>query len=122
NTTLRYMARRFLEMAGAPAVVRHRAWTGCMTTSDVENLAVPGGPLVVDGAPDGFAARSELDGLLGLDLTGHLRDGLRTNLDRATMAASLEGRAPFMNHRLVELACRLPADVKLRHVVGKRVL
>jgi asparagine synthase (glutamine-hydrolysing) len=122
NTTLRYMARRFLEMAGAPAVVRHRAWTGCMTTSDVENLAVPGGPLVVDGAPDGFAARSELDGLLGLDLTGYLRDELLTNLDRATMAASLEGRAPFMNHRLVELACRLPADVKLRHVVGKRVL
>src|SRR5205085_11515228 len=51
-----------------------------------------------------------------------LRDDLLTNLDRATMAASLEGRAPFVNHRLVELACRLPGELKLRRVVGKRVL
>jgi asparagine synthase (glutamine-hydrolysing) len=93
-----------------------------MAAADVGRLAVPGGPLVVDGAPHGFAARSELDRLLGLDLTGYLRDELLTNLDRATMAASLEGRAPFVNHHLVELACRLPGDLKLRHVVGKRVL
>src|SRR5207248_7201697 len=84
NTTLRYMARRFLEMAEAPAVVRHRAWTGCMTAADVDGLAVAGGPLVADGASAGFEARSELDRLLGLDLTGYLRDELLTNLDRAT--------------------------------------
>ena len=122
NTTLRYMARRFLEMAEMPAIVRHRAWTGCMTAVDLEGLAVPGGPLVANDTSDGFAARSELDLLLGLDLTGYLRDELLTSLDRATMAASLEGRAPFMNHRLVELACRLPAELKLRRIVGKRVL
>jgi len=109
-------------MAEAPTVVRHRAWTGCMSAVDVESLAVPGGPLVMDEAPDGFEARSELDRLLGLDLTGYLRDELLTNLDRATMAASLEGRAPFMNHHLVALACRLPAELKLRRLVGKRVL
>jgi asparagine synthase (glutamine-hydrolysing) len=38
------------------------------------------------------------------------------------MAASLEGRAPFVNHHLVELACRLPAELKLRGLLGKRVL
>jgi asparagine synthase (glutamine-hydrolysing) len=122
NITLSYMVRRFLEMAEAPAVVRHRAWTGCMSGADVEALSVPGGPLVMDDPPEGFEARSELDRLLGLDLTGYLRDELLTNLDRATMAASLEGRAPFMNHHLVELACRLPAELKLRRLVGKRVL
>src|SRR5207244_14412 len=113
---------RFLEMADAPAIVRHRTWTGCMSAVDVDALAVPGGPLAVHDRPDTFEARTELDRLLGLDLTGYLRDELLTNLDRATMAASLEGRAPFMDHHLVELACRLPAELKLRGVVGKRVL
>ena len=59
--------------------------------------------------------------LLALDLTGYLPDDLLVNLDRASMAASLEGRAPLLDRQLVEFACRLPAELKLRHVVGKRV-
>ena len=128
NVTFRYLLRRFLELAEAPAVVRHRAWMGAMGDEALRRLTVPGGPLgtarqrghlqAVDVAP----ARTDLDALLGLDLTGYLRDELLTNLDRATMAASLEGRAPFLNHHLVELACRLPAAFKLRGVIGKRVL
>jgi asparagine synthase (glutamine-hydrolysing) len=119
NVTLRYLARRFLELADAPLAVRHRAWTGCMTAADVARLTVALGD---DTPPDALPARTELDALLGVDLTGYLRDELLTNLDRATMAASLEGRAPFVNHHLVELACRLPAGTKLRRFVGKRVL
>jgi asparagine synthase (glutamine-hydrolysing) len=128
NVTFRYLLRRFLELAEAPTVVRHRAWMGAMGEEALRRLTVPGGPLgtvrqrdhlqAVDVAP----ARTDLDALLGLDLTGYLRDELLTNLDRATMAASLEGRAPFLNHHLVELACRLPAALKLRGVIGKRVL
>jgi asparagine synthase (glutamine-hydrolysing) len=105
-----------------------------MSSEDVERLTVPDGPLedadashssarATAAAVDAeFPPRTELDRLLGLDLTGYLRDELLTNLDRATMAASLEGRAPFVNHHLVELACRLPAGLKLRRLVGKRVL
>ena len=128
NMTLRYLLRRFLELAEAPTAVRHRAWMGVMGETQLETLVVPGGRLATNGlaqdveAPDVAPARSELDALLGLDLTGYLRDELLTNLDRATMAASLEGRAPFLNHHLVEFACRLPADLKLRGAIGKRVL
>ena len=125
NVTLRYMARRFLELAEAPAAIRHRAWMGTMSAQMVEGLAVRGGPLDAprDAATlDTPAARSELDALLALDLTGYLRDELLTQLDRATMAASLEGRAPFLDHHLVEFACRLPAHLKLRGPIGKRVL
>jgi asparagine synthase (glutamine-hydrolysing) len=109
-------------MAETPSAVRHRAWTGCMSSDDVAALAGPVSPLVPPADPHALPARSELDALLGLDLVGYLRDDLLTNLDRATMAASLEGRAPFLNHHLVELACRLPAEFKLRGVIGKRVL
>src|SRR5262249_5226901 len=122
NVTAGYMARRFLEMAEAPLAARHRAWTGCMAAADVDALAAPDGPLHTSPAPDAPPARSELDAVLGLDLTGHLRDELLTNLDRMTMAASLGGRAPFLHHHLLELACRLPADLKLRGLIGKRVL
>jgi asparagine synthase (glutamine-hydrolysing) len=128
NITLRYLLRRFLELAEAPTVARHRAWTGVMDQELLEKLIAPSGPLATGSGPDDSdtrqapPARGELDALLGLDLTGYLRDELLTNLDRATMAASLEGRAPFLNHHLVEFACRLPAGLKLRGAIGKRVL
>ena len=35
------------------------------------------------------------------------------------MATSLESRAPFLDHRLVEFSWRLPRELKLRGTVGK---
>jgi asparagine synthase (glutamine-hydrolysing) len=122
NTTLRYLARRFIEEASAAPATRHRAWTGCMSPARLAALVSPGSPLVIPGEPMASAARTEVDALLGLDLEGYLPDDLLAKLDRAGMAASLEGRAPFMNHRLVELACGLPIALKLRGLETKRVL
>ncbi|MBS0394338.1 MAG: asparagine synthase (glutamine-hydrolyzing) [Proteobacteria bacterium] len=42
--------------------------------------------------------------------------------DKMSMAASIETRVPFLDHRLVELAFRLPDDQKIRRGVGKLVL
>jgi len=114
--------RRFLEEADVPAAVRHRAWTGCFSAEALTSLATPGGPLLPPPEPTTPPARTELDMLLGLDLTGYLPDDLLLKVDRATMAASLEGRAPFLDHRLVEFACRLPAELKVHGVTGKVVL
>jgi asparagine synthase (glutamine-hydrolysing) len=122
NTTLRYLARRFVEEATASPAVRHRAWTGCMSPARLAEIVAPGSPLVIPPEPTAFEARTEVDGLLALDLEGYLPDDLLVKLDRAGMAASLEARAPFMNHHLVELACRLPVMLKLRGLETKRVL
>src|SRR5437763_1522953 len=122
NTTLRYLLRRFLEAAEAPAAARHRAWTGCVGAELLTAIAAPGGPLVAPPEPDTPPARTEVDALLALDLTGYLADDLLPKLDRATMAASLEGRAPYLDHHLVELACRLPLALKLHGLSSKRVL
>jgi asparagine synthase (glutamine-hydrolysing) len=43
-------------------------------------------------------------------------------VDKMTMAASVEGRAPFLDHRLVELAARLPLDMHWREGEGKLLL
>ncbi len=43
-------------------------------------------------------------------------------MDRATMASGLEARAPFLDHRLVELACAIPGKLKLRRWKTKYIL
>jgi asparagine synthase (glutamine-hydrolysing) len=122
NTTLRYLARRFVEEAQAPPATRHRAWTGCMSGGRLAALLASGSPLAVPPEPAACVARTEVDALLALDLEGYLPDDLLAKIDRAGMAASLEGRAPFVNHHVVEFACRLPIALKLRGLETKRVL
>jgi asparagine synthase (glutamine-hydrolysing) len=43
-------------------------------------------------------------------------------VDRATMASSLESRAPYLDHRLVEFAASLPIEWKLRRFNKKFIL
>jgi len=53
-----------------------------------------------------------LDRLLYLELMTYLPDDLQVKIDIASMASSLEVRAPLLDYRLVELAARMPADLK----------
>ncbi len=57
-----------------------------------------------------------------LDLVTYLPDDILAKVDRATMAVGLEVRCPLLDHRVVELALRLPASTKWRHGTGKAIL
>src|SRR5262249_48288852 len=55
-----------------------------------------------------------LSRLQDMDLQTYLPGDILTKLDRMTMANSLEGRVPFLDHPLVEFACGVPARLRLR--------
>ena len=57
-----------------------------------------------------------------VDLKTSLADDLLALTDKMTMAMSLECRAPFMDHELVELAARMPAHLKVRGFSMKYIL
>lgn len=57
-----------------------------------------------------------------LDALAYLPDDLCVKTDRATMAASLEARLPFLDHAIVEFAWSLPTKLKIEGETGKTVL
>jgi asparagine synthase (glutamine-hydrolysing) len=66
--------------------------------------------------------RSPLNWMTYLDLNLRLPELLLLRIDKMSMAASLEARVPFLDHKLVELALSIPAAVKTRDGELKHIL
>src|SRR5712692_7784842 len=65
--------------------------------------------------------QSLLSRLLYLDIKTYLVE-LLMKQDQMSMAASIESRVPFLDHKLVEFAARIPAGLKVRYLSGKYLL
>lgn len=55
----------------------------------------------------------DINRMLAIDYMTFLVDNNLTKVDRATMSVSLEGREPFLDHRIIEFAAQLPSHYKL---------
>jgi len=63
-----------------------------------------------------------LAGFMARDLQTNMVDDVLVKVDRASMACSLEVRAPFLDHHVVEFALRIPPEYKLRSGTHKLIL
>jgi len=67
--------------------------------------------LLTDNSPD-LTGLDDVQRMMALDMVTYLPDDILVKVDRAAMAASLETRVPFLDHRVVEFAWTLPMAIK----------
>jgi asparagine synthase (glutamine-hydrolysing) len=60
--------------------------------------------------------------MLFFDTLSYLPDDILAKVDRASMAVGLEGRIPFLDHRVMEFAWQVPLSAKIRNGRGKHIL
>jgi len=130
NLSFDFRAKRFIRGAGLPAGTRHAVWMGSYDAAEQSRLLAPE---VLAACPDeevfdevraydGLNGADAVEPMMRLDATHYLPECVLFKVDRASMAASLEVRAPFLDHTLVEFLTRLPVGLKLRGLTTKYVL
>jgi len=111
------LAKGFLESAGLPFEERYRAYVQVFPLREVQRLLRLDGaaqPDMIEAAFRHASGGDSLNRMLAVDAETMLPDDLLMLTDKMSMATSLECRVPLLDQELVELAARMPEQVKVR--------
>jgi len=122
--------KRFVEALNYPAPRRYLEWIaifnearrGELYTEEFIATLPEADPLEFLAAAFARCRRDPITTASLADLVTYLPCDLMTKVDVASMAHGLECRQPFLDHRVVELAARMPRKLKFRRGRGKRIL
>ncbi len=110
---LEYKITRMLQGSLLDPLEAHFYWNGTFGPAERRALQLDSPltpePLTSPGSEAGY-----LNQFLWLDQLTYLPDDILVKCDRMSMAHSLEVRPPFLDHRIVEFAARLPEPLKIR--------
>lgn len=129
NISLDFRIRRFLAGRGVPLQARHHRWLGSFVDEEKALLLQDWfRPVLRDTYTQAYAHARDCDARLPLnqvlydDMKMYLEGDILFKVDRASMAASLEVRVPFLNREVVNFATSLPLELKLHRLTGKYLL
>ncbi|MCO4773617.1 MAG: asparagine synthetase B, partial [Deltaproteobacteria bacterium] len=133
NVTPDYVARRFVAGGPLSPPERQATFLGAFLKDELPSILAPDalstmdpdapfGELIAHHAHAKANGGNFLDRLTYQDLRTYMGDDILVKVDRASMATSLEVRTPFLDHRLVEMAARMPPHLKLNGREGKYIL
>jgi asparagine synthase (glutamine-hydrolysing) len=121
-----YKAKRFLEGSLLKPAEAHLFWNGSFNEQTKRALyqarRYPNPGELINTLPTEAFSSGELNKFLWLDQRYYLADDILYKCDRMSMAHSLEVRPPFLDHRIVEFAGRLPESLKIQGNSLKHVL
>ncbi|MBE0467446.1 MAG: asparagine synthase (glutamine-hydrolyzing), partial [Candidatus Desulforudis sp.] len=131
NLSFDFKAKQFLKGTSLPLEIRNFVWKGGFSAEERRQLYTSDLRWLLQ-AYDSFTpvqdlitvsdARNPLDRALYLDSKLYLQDDILVKVDRASMACSLEVRAPLLDYELVDWAARLPARFKMKGLTTKYLL
>ncbi len=131
KTTFAERADRFAATLGKDYARRYVGYVCYFTEAAKRELYAPGfAARVAASESEALVAAlfteadtpDRMDQMLYADINSYLPDDLLAKVDIATMAVSLEGRSPFLDHTLLELTAQLPFNLKLRNWDNKKYI
>jgi asparagine synthase (glutamine-hydrolysing) len=127
NISFDFKVKRFLRGLSHPASLWNPVWMGALEPSDIRDLCgEPADPEEIYSEAietwDRCAQPNPVDRALQFWTQVYLQDDILVKVDRASMLCSLEARSPFLDIEVVDLARRIPWQLKLHGSETKWIL
>lgn len=131
NFSFDFKVKKFLSGIGYPDGIRNSIWLGSFTFEEIKEIISKEIYSTFDSNEileeiysyeKDYPYQDEITKLQYLDLKLYLQESVLVKVDRASMACSLEVRAPFLDYEIVEFVMSIPSRLKLKNFTTKYIL